>query len=436
MRRVGPTLGVTALLALAPATAASASTVSIVPSGGGSQVLFNASPGLANKVTVHSIGTTYVVSDLAGSVLPGAGCSASGPSAIACPQAGVGSIRVVLGDGDDTVTNGASQNLVAEGGDGNDTLNGGPQGDQLRGDGGDDTMTGNGGADRFEGGAGTDTVSYAGRSQPVRVDLDGGYDDGAADEFDNVGSDVEQVLGGAGDDTFVGGPGRDVFRGGSGNDSLDGMDGDDELYGDAGNDRLEGRSGKDTFAGGDGDDTVSARDNGTGESVDCGAGNDSATADREDTASGCEKLDAPQAPPAWNFPAPQAPIANVVTIVQRTVTVDRNGAVSIRLSCGDDQVKGCKGDVTLTAKVPSAGARASRRSGPANKIVLARQRFRLRRGRTAAVRAKARKAALRKVFTKGRRQVKATMAVTMRNSDGSKTTITKTVTVSAASLRL
>jgi hypothetical protein len=455
MRRAATLIGIATALALVPASAAGASTVAVVSISGTDYILFTASPGADNNVTVQNAGSTYAVSDTAATVTASTGCTQAGPSAATCPQSGIGSIRVQLGDGNDTASTTASQNIYGYGGDGNDVLNGGSQGDILQGDAGDDTITGSGGPDWMEGGAGTDRVIYAGRVQPVRVDLDGAYDDGEFNEFDNVGTDVEEVVGGDAADTFVGTSGPNIFRGGPGNDVIDGMDGDDALFGDAGNDHLEGRGGTDSFAGGDGDDTVSARDNGTAESIDCGIGTDGATADREDTATGCETLDVPAAlatpaaapatppaapkeepAPAWNFPAPQAPIANVVTIVQRQVAVSRTGAIAIRLSCGDEQVKGCKGKIVLTALVPKGQVRSTRRSGPANKIVLARKRFTLRRGRAAAVRARATRSALRRVFTRGRRKVPATMSVTMRNSDGSTTTITKPISVTAANLNL
>jgi hypothetical protein len=448
MRRAATLIGIATALALVPASAAGASTVAVVSISGGNYILFTASPGADNDVTVLNAGSSFAVTDAAATVTAGSGCTQATPSAVTCPQTGIGSIRVVLGDGNDKAASTASQNLYAYGGDGNDTLNGGGQGDSLQGDAGDDQLSGGGGPDAMEGGTGADTVSYAGRTQPVRVDLDGAYDDGEFNEFDNIAADVEQVVGGDAGDAFVGTSGPNTFRGGPGNDVIDGMDGDDALFGDAGNDHLDGRGGTDGFAGGDGDDTILSRDNGTAENIDCGAGNDAVTADGQDTAVGCETVDATAAPatppatppaepsPAWNFPAPPAPIANVVTIVQRQVAVSRSGAIAIRLSCGAEQTKGCKGKIVLTALVPKGQVRSTRRSGPANKIVLVRKRFKVRRGRSAAIRARATRANLRRVFGGGRRKVRATMSVTMANSDGSTTKITKPISVTAANLNL
>ncbi|MDX6698143.1 MAG: hypothetical protein QOE65_1540 [Solirubrobacteraceae bacterium] len=443
MRRVATLVGIAGALALLPAASAGASTVSVVSTFGGPYILFNASPGVANDVAVTTSGTNYVVSDSAAPVTAGGGCTQVTLVSVSCPQSGINSIRAQLDDGNDTISTSASQNLYAFGGDGNDTLNGGSQGDQLQGDAGDDTLNGGGGADAMAGGAGIDTVSYAGRAQPVRVDLDGGYDDGEPNEFDNIGADVERIIGGNAGDTFVGNAGNQVFFGGPGDDTLDGMDGDDVLHGDAGNDHLIGRDGADTFDGGDGDDTIASRDNGTAETVDCGNGADNVTADSQDTNSGCETWNAPAPATGTGAPAqtpsaltPPPPVTNVVTIVQRQVKVAKSGVINIQLSCGQEQVKGCKGKLSLTALVPKGTVRSSRRSGPANKIVLARSRFTVRRGRTKAIRARASRATLRRVFKGGRRKVRASLAVTMHNSDGSTTKITKPITVTAAGLHL
>src|SRR5687768_12133295 len=55
----------------------------------------------------------------------------------------------------------------------------------IAGGDGDDFLRGGRGADKFEGGRGVDTVSYAGRSEGVVVDIDGNRDDGAPGELDD-----------------------------------------------------------------------------------------------------------------------------------------------------------------------------------------------------------------------------------------------------------
>jgi serralysin len=102
----------------------------------------------------------------------------------------------------------------------------------------------------MRGGAGHDSVSYEFATKPVTVDLDGASrDDGQAGEYDTVGADVEDVVGGSGADRITGnnaanglfaGGGVDIVHGGGGNDTIDGGNGADWLYGDAGDDSLDG----------------------------------------------------------------------------------------------------------------------------------------------------------------------------------------------------
>ena len=143
-------------------------------------------------------------------------------------------------------------NDTARGGAGNDELRGDAGRDRLLGEAGDDIMTGDDAdavfADTMIGGAGRDTVEYMFRTAAVTVDLDGaGGDDGQKGERDTVGSDVEVLYGGAGNDRLTGNAaanwiygreGGDVVRGGGGDDSLFGDSGADRLFGDAGNDAL------------------------------------------------------------------------------------------------------------------------------------------------------------------------------------------------------
>ncbi len=134
---------------------------------------------------------------------------------------------------------------------------------------GGDTFTGGPGPDTFSGGDGSDTVSYAARTAPVTITMNGVADDGQAGEGDNIGADVEDVTGGSGADVIIGGPLGSRLHGGPGNDAIKG--GPQE-------DRLEGN---------EGDDTIDARD-GHYDSIDCGPGNDTLYADPGDGAENCE----------------------------------------------------------------------------------------------------------------------------------------------------
>ncbi|SNY04124.1 calcium-binding protein [Paractinoplanes atraurantiacus] len=185
------------------------------------------------------------------------------------------------GPGNDVIAGSGGDDLLA-GGAGRDYLNGAAGNDELYGD-EPDTSAGVA-ADTLLGGPGRDTVNYDGYTKPLFIDLDGAADDGQAGERDNVGTDVENVYGGSGNDRITGnaaanlinaGGGNNVVRGGAGNDDLDAADGLNYFYGDAGDDLINTQDY-------DKDDHVNAGD---------GAG-DHCTADLGDAiGSSCEKVD-------------------------------------------------------------------------------------------------------------------------------------------------
>ena len=124
------------------------------------------------------------------------------------------------------------------------------------------------GNDIYRGGAGTDQISYYARNAGVTVFLNGVAEDGAANEYDNVMPDVENVSGTNYNDYIVGSSannvlngygGDDFLIGGNGNDSFDDGLGNDSSYGQGGDDVFTCDSavnGDDYFSGGDGIDTV------------------------------------------------------------------------------------------------------------------------------------------------------------------------------------
>ena len=186
--------------------------------------------------------------------------------------------RLRGGDNDDKLEGGAGNDDI-EGGGGNDALTGRGGDDRLIGGAGDDTLTGGPGADNIVGGpndAYGDTLSYAGSSAAVRVNLgrneySGGDAQGdMVDSIENVvGSSqndwirgnvwVNRLFGGAGNDTIMGGGGSasdgDIIKGGAGND---------KLYGGQGDDTLEGGPGADQLFGGPDSDTISYEGSKTG----------------------------------------------------------------------------------------------------------------------------------------------------------------------------
>ena len=163
-----------------------------------------------------------------------------------------------LGAGETLEVDGSAETkaaLTAIGGAGADTLIGGA---------GADVLIGGAGADSLVGGAGKNTVSYAGSSAGVTIDLNvatqGGAGDGAGDTlsgFDHaVGSDLADTLTGtAGNNSLEGGDGADALVAGAGNDTLRGGSGADIL------DLDKNLTSADTVDGGDGLDTLKLNGN-------------------------------------------------------------------------------------------------------------------------------------------------------------------------------
>ncbi len=179
------------------------------------------------------------------------------------------------GDGNDSLYGGNANDSLL-GGNGNDLMLGGTGNDTISGGDGRDTIEGGAGADSLSGGAQAgDTVSYAGSSAAVRIDISSGLvttgigGDAAGDQISSflnvIGSNHNDILtdmrkgtiafgyndnnfsGGRGADQLVMGGGNDTASGGSGNDSLFGEDGKDKLIGGLGADLLSGGSAADRF---------------------------------------------------------------------------------------------------------------------------------------------------------------------------------------------
>lgn len=222
-----------------------------------------------------------------------------------------------------------------------DTLTGSDSANVLNGGHGDDSLDGGLGADTFQGGTGSDTVTYAPRVEELDLSIDGLANDGANDENDNIGTDVENLVGGDNNDSIVGSAGANTIRGGPGDDSvtpspgdvlnggsgvdtvdissysaaatmsLDGVDNDshgnaatdfENLIGGSGNDTLTGNSsaneitggpGSDTVDGSAGDDTLLLRDGIVDQAL-CSDGTDQATVDLVDALFDCETVNSPQ----------------------------------------------------------------------------------------------------------------------------------------------
>lgn len=163
-----------------------------------------------------------------------------GGASVSFASAGVSSLEILCGDGNDRVD--ASSAVVPGymlGGAGNDTLIGGIGNDTLSGGGGKDSLVGNAGNDRLGGMMHNDT-------------LNGGDDDDRL--YGDDGNDLMQ--GGGGVDRMWAGDGDDQLEGGAGNDKLYGEAGVDNLFGGKNNDYLDGGSEADNIFGGDGTDSA------------------------------------------------------------------------------------------------------------------------------------------------------------------------------------
>jgi Ca2+-binding RTX toxin-like protein len=183
------------------------------------------------------------------------------------------------------VGNGGNDTLI--GLDGNDTLEGGSGNDSLDAGAGNDLVAPGSGTDKLIGGTGTDTADYSGRSEALKLSLDGLANDGATGENDLISADFENLTGGNGADTITGNASANVLKGNAGNDSIKAGAGNDTLFGDTGIDQLFGEAG---------DDTLYARKTSTSSTVldndklDGGLGTDKAQVDSTDTKASIESL--------------------------------------------------------------------------------------------------------------------------------------------------
>ncbi|HWV22527.1 MAG TPA: cadherin-like domain-containing protein, partial [Devosia sp.] len=124
---------------------------------------------------------------------------------------------VIDGDEGDDALEGNEGNDVIAGGAGDDLIAGGAGDDEIIAGPGDDRITGDAGNDRIDGGEGRDTLDYSAFSAGIHLDLASGTassDEIGDDQFQNI----EQVIGGEGDDTFVFGATGVVVAGGHGDD--------------------------------------------------------------------------------------------------------------------------------------------------------------------------------------------------------------------------
>ncbi|MGK9259421.1 calcium-binding protein [Sinorhizobium meliloti] len=125
--------------------------------------------------------------------------------------------------------NGATDAVATVGGTAEDTvrnienINGGSGNDQLTGDAAANTFRGGLGADLLDGGAGSDTADYSDKTASLVVTLAGSnpatvFVGGVAED---TLRNIENVIGGSGNDVFAGDAFQNLFDGGAGNDTVD-----------------------------------------------------------------------------------------------------------------------------------------------------------------------------------------------------------------------
>ena len=212
---------------------------------------------------------------------------------------------------------------LLEGGNGKDILIGGRDADELRGNAGNDTIwggsqpdansdagVGGGHYEEIHGGGGIDTLTFqfaraaAGLEGEETVPKDGTIGSVYVDLQDNLGqaaftgsavftsdadslqiasllNGIENVIGGALNDTILGDAGANILQGGEGaddingrdgNDTVDGGKGDDTVHGGGDDDTVIGSQGTDAYNGGLGIDTLDIGGAASGATFDFAAG--------------------------------------------------------------------------------------------------------------------------------------------------------------------
>jgi Ca2+-binding RTX toxin-like protein len=311
LNRLGAIVPVLAVLAV-PGTAAAAATATSSAADGMRYVGTDAADG--PRITLA--GSTFTIDDT-GPITAGAGCASvdGDPTKVTCVAIMQGSqlkqFRADLGDGNDDVRNLTAAPMLAngslggdslygsatandelrggigvdhlsdsgglnvlDGGSGDDGLFGGVSSDKLQGGPGRDVLDGGKSEDQLDGGPGADEIDggttgvipgerhdrvlYGDRSAPLNVDLNS-VDAQPGAEGDTI-VDVEDV---------VGGRGNDVLIGNVENNALFGGDGDDVLLGEGGLDFLLGGAGADVLFGSPGDGWFGVVPDGFADVMDC-----------------------------------------------------------------------------------------------------------------------------------------------------------------------
>ncbi len=127
----------------------------------------------------------------------------------------------ILGDQHDNRLEGGVGDDVIDGRAGDDTLNGGAGSDVVHGSDGDDVIvaTADAAADVYNGGDGVDTYDASGLTGDTIIDLEEGTVTSPQTGNDTI-SEIENVLGGTGNDTIIANEAVNIFAGGLGDDTF------------------------------------------------------------------------------------------------------------------------------------------------------------------------------------------------------------------------
>ena len=347
----------------------------------------------ADRVVIISLASSFKVRRFGFGTPPavtaGAGCTQSDENGVECAVTGVRVITARMGTGNDRLDAGGSDSKFIRGGPGNDVINGGGGDESIDGDEGNDTLNGGNGNDVvsggdgddsfpiastsgagavFNGGTGFDTMSFdAASTAGVSVSLDNVANDGIGG-LQNVKSDIEKLVGTAGNDVFTGSGAPNRLEGLAGNDTLRGGEGGDTLDGGLGVDVLGGQGGGDLLLARDGvDDQSNAAMSCGREALLSGrAVADRVVADLKDDdtrpiPADCESVDQSDRREGPN-----------VVVRSRSVSMGRDKVLSVRLSCPRKLRRTCSG--TLTSRVDKRRTRFGRRT-----------RYSIRPGRSATI---------------------------------------------------
>jgi Ca2+-binding RTX toxin-like protein len=266
------------------ATPARAATIERV----GSALVFTAGTGEANRLAISLEGSGNGIRVTDSGVGPADNQTADGHPIISsksptdcaaapvanqalCDAGAIQTIRVVLGDGDDSVAfSGLKLRTVIDGGPGADQISGMELSDALTGGAGADSIGGGGGDDIIQGGDGDDVVLRGGSGND-QIDGGSGNDELQGEDGNdtlNAGSGKDKIDAGAGDDSLTGGSGGDVLQGGVGTDTVSYADRTAPLNLDVNHNPDDGEAGEnddinndvEVVIGGSGDDRIAGRD--------------------------------------------------------------------------------------------------------------------------------------------------------------------------------